>query len=76
MTATNQNNNEQIKIIIDKANTKPIVKRGRPRKYFTEEERRAAINQQLREYRQRTKDKFNEMAKQLEELQNKNKINS
>ena len=76
MTATNQSNNEQIKIIIDKANTKPIVKRGRPRKYFTEEERRAAINQQLREYRQRKKDKFNEILKQLEELQNKNKINS
>ena len=76
MTSTNQNNNEQIKIIIDKANTKPVVKRGRPRKYFTEEERRAAINQQLREYRQRKKDKFNEILKQLEELQNKNKINS
>ena len=76
MTATNQSNNEQLKIIIDKANTKPVVKRGRPRKYFTEEERRAAINQQLREYRQRKKDKFNEILKQLEELQNKNKINS
>ena len=55
---------------------KPIINRGRPRKYFTEEERRAAINQQLREYRQRKKDKFNEILKQLEELQNKNKINS
>ena len=76
MTATNQSNNEQLKIIIDKANTKPVVKRGRPHKYFTEEERRAAINQQLREYRQRRKDKFNEILKQLEELQNKNKINS
>ena len=43
MTAPNQITNEQI--IIDKANTKPIVKRGRPKKYHTEEERRAAINQ-------------------------------
>ena len=76
MTATNQITNDQIKIIIDKANTKPIVKRGRPKKYFTEEERRAAINQQLREYRQRKKDKFNEMVKQLEELQNKVKDSS
>ena len=77
MTSTNQNNNnEQIKIIIDKANTKPIVKREHPRKYFTEEERRAAINQLFREYRQRKKDKFNEILKQLEELQNKNKIDS
>ena len=76
MTAPNQITNDQIKIIIDKANTKPIVKRGRPKKYFTEEERRAAINQQLREYRQRKKDQFNEMAKQLEELQNKNKVSS
>ena len=73
MTATNQINNDQLKMIIDKANSKPIVKRGRPRKYHTEEERRAAINQQLREYRQRKKDQFNEMVKQLEELQNKNK---
>ena len=76
MTATNQINNEQIKIIIDKANSKPIVKRGRPRKYHTQEERRAAINQQLREYRQRKKDKYNELLRQLEELQNKNNINS
>ena len=45
MTSTNQINNDQLKIIIDKANTKPIVKRGRPRKYHTEEERLAAINQ-------------------------------
>ena len=77
MIATNQiNNNDQIKMLIDKTNTKPIVKRVRPRKYFTQEERRAAVNQQLREYRQRKKDKFNEIVKQLEELQNKNKINS
>ena len=76
MTATNKITDEQIKIIVDKANTKPIVKRGRPKKYFTEEERRAAINQQLREYRQRKKDKFNEMVKQLEELQNKVKDSS
>ena len=76
MTATNQITNDQIKIIIDKANTKPIVKRGRPKKYFTEEERRAATNQQLREYRQRKKDKFNAMLKQLEELQNKVKDSS
>ena len=76
MTSPNQINNDQLKMIIDKANTKPIVKRGRPRKYHTEEERRAAINQQLREYRQRKKDQFNEMVKQLEELQNKNKVNS
>lgn len=76
MTATNQITNEQIKIVIDKANTKPIVKRGRPKKYHTEEERRAALNQQLREYRQRKKDKFNAMLKQLEELQNKVKDSS
>ena len=69
MTATNQINNEQIKILIDKANSKPVVKRGRPRKYHTQEERRAAINQQLREYRQRKKDKYNELLRQLEELQ-------
>ena len=55
MTARNQINNDQLKIIIDKANSKPIIKRGRLRKYHTEEERRAAINQQLREYRQRKK---------------------
>ena len=73
MTAPIKIDDQQIKIIIDKANTKPTIKRGRPKKYFTEEERRAAINQQLREYRQRKKDKFNEMVKQLEELQNKNK---
>ena len=72
MTATNQINDEQIKALIDKANTKPIVKRGRPKKYHTEEERRAAINQQLREYRKRKKDKFNEMVRQIEELRNKN----
>ena len=76
MTSTNQINNDQLKMLIDKAITKPIVKRGRPRKYHTEEERRAAINQQLREYRQRKKDQFNEMVKQLEELQNKNKVSS
>ena len=76
MTATNQINNDQLKMLIDKANTKPIVKRGRPRKYHTEEERRAAIDQQLREYLQRKKDQFNEMVKQLEELQNKNKNSS
>ena len=76
MTSTNQINNEQIKILIDKANSKPVVKRGRPRKYHTQEERRAAINQQLREYRQRKKDKYNELLRQLEELQNKNNINS
>ena len=44
-------------------------KRGRPRKYFTEEARRAAINQQAREHRLREKTKFNEMVKQIEELQ-------
>ena len=71
MTATNQINNEQIKIIIDEANSKPVSKRGRPRKYFTQEERRAAINQQLREYRQRKKDKYNELLRQLEEMKNK-----
>ena len=76
MTSPNQINNDQLKMIIDKANTKPIVKRGRPRKYHTEEERRAAINRQLREYRQRKKDQFNEMLKQLDELHNKNKVNS
>ena len=76
MTSTNQINNDQLKMLIDKANIKPIVKRGRPRKYHTEEERRAAINQQLREYRQRKKNQFNEMVKQLEELQNKNKVSS
>ena len=76
MTSTHQINNEQVKILIDKANSKPVVKRGRPRKYHTQEERRAAINQQLREYRQRKKDKYNELLRQLEELQNKNNINS
>ena len=49
--------------MINKTNTKPIVKHGRPKKYHTEEERRAAINQQLREYRQRKKGKFNAMVK-------------
>ena len=44
-------------------------KRGRPRKYFTEEARRAAINQQIREYILRQKTKFDEMVKQIEELQ-------
>ena len=48
MAATNQINDEQIKIIIVKANSKTIVKRGRPHKYHTEEERRVAINQQLK----------------------------
>ena len=76
MTAANQIKDDQLKMIINKANLKPIVKRGRPHKYFTEEEQHAAIVQQLREYRQRKKDKFNEMVKQLEELQNKNKVNS
>ena len=76
MTATNQIKDDQIKMIINKANSKSFVKRGRPHKYFTKEEQHAAIVQQLREYRQRKKDKFNEMVKQLEELQNKNKINS
>ena len=73
MTATNNIKDEKIKMTIEKANAKPIVKRGRPRKYHTEEERRAAINQQIREYRQRKKDKFKKTVKQLEELQNKNK---
>ena len=44
-------------------------KRGRPRKYFTEEARRAAIKQQLREFKLRQETKFNEMVKQIEELQ-------
>ena len=63
MTATNQISNDQLKKMIDKAKTKPIVKRGRPKKYHTKEERRATINQQLREYRQRKKGKFNAMVK-------------
>ena len=76
MSAINQITNEQLKIIIDKANTKPIAKRGRPKKYHTEEERRTAKNQLNLKYRQQKKDKFNAILKQLEELQNKNKDNS
>ena len=59
--STNESYDEEVNHI------KP--KRGRPRKYFTEEARRAAINQQLREYRLRQKTKFNEMVKQIDELQ-------
>ena len=44
-------------------------KRGRPRKYFTEEARRAAIKQQQREFKLRQETKFNEMVKRIEELQ-------
>ena len=44
-------------------------KRGRPRKYFTEESRRAAIKQQQIEFKLRQQTKFNEMVKQIEELQ-------
>ena len=43
-------------------------KRGRPRKYFTEEARRAAIKQQQIEFKLRQQTKFNEMVKQIEEL--------
>ena len=59
--STNESYDEEVKHIKSK--------RGRPRKYFTEEARRAAIKQQMREHKLRQKAKFNEMVKQIEELQ-------
>ena len=59
--STNESYNEEVKHIKSK--------RGRPRKYFTEEARRAAIKQQQIEFKLRQQTKFNEMVKQIEELQ-------
>ena len=59
--STNESYDEDVKHIKSK--------RGRPRKYFTEEARRAAIKQQMREHKLRQKTKFDEMVKQIEELQ-------
>ena len=59
--STNESYDEEVKHIKSK--------RGRPRKYFTEEARRAAIKQQQREFKLRQETKFNEMVKRIEELQ-------
>ena len=59
--STNESYDEEVKHIKSK--------RGRPRKYFTEEARRAAIKQQQIEFKLRQQTKFNEMVKQIEELQ-------